>query len=76
MDERTIRPYALQAGVVGDHIAELGTDFVVTVGEQGQGRRLAVLELATRRVPVEAADEAALARTPSCGAGPSGRMPS
>ena len=49
MDDRTIRPYALQAGEGWTyHFAELGIDFVVKVGEQGQGRRLAVFELVTR----------------------------
>ena len=49
MDETTIRPYALQAGQGWSyHFAELGVDFVVKVGEQRQGRRLAVFELTTR----------------------------
>jgi quercetin dioxygenase-like cupin family protein len=49
MDDRTIRPYALNAGEGWTyHFAELGIDFVVKVGEQGQGRRLAVFELTTR----------------------------
>jgi quercetin dioxygenase-like cupin family protein len=49
MDETTIRPYALPAGQGWTyHFAELGIDFVVKVGEQRQGRRLAVFELTTR----------------------------
>src|SRR4051812_1385493 len=48
MDE-TIRPYALPAGQGWTyHFGELGIDFVVKVGEQRQGRRLAVFELTTR----------------------------
>jgi quercetin dioxygenase-like cupin family protein len=49
MDEPTIRPYALPAGQGWTyHFAELGVDFVVKVGEQEHGRRLAVFELTTR----------------------------
>jgi len=49
MDETPIHPYALQAGQGWTyHFAELGIDFVVKVGEQGQGRGLAVFELTTR----------------------------
>jgi quercetin dioxygenase-like cupin family protein len=48
MDE-TIRPYALPAGEGWTYrFAELGIDFVVKVGEQRHGRRLAVFELTTR----------------------------
>ena len=44
-----LRPYALQAAEGWTyHFDELGIDFVVKVGEQGQGRRLAVVELTTR----------------------------
>jgi quercetin dioxygenase-like cupin family protein len=49
MDETTIRPYALQAGQGWTyHFGVLGVDFVVKVGEQGHGRRLAVVEFTTR----------------------------
>ena len=49
MDETTIRPYALQAGQGWTHhFDELGIDFVMKVGEQRHGRRLAVVELTTR----------------------------
>lgn len=49
MDVPPIRPYALQAGQGWTYsFAELGVDFVVKVGEQGQGRRLAVAEFTTR----------------------------
>jgi quercetin dioxygenase-like cupin family protein len=44
-----IRPYALEAGEGwSHHFAELGIDFVVKVGEQRHGRRLALFELTTR----------------------------
>ncbi len=49
MDQTPISPYALQAGEGWTYsFAELGVDFVVKVGEEGQGRRLAVFELTTR----------------------------
>ena len=49
MDETPISPYALKAGEGWTYaFAELGVDFVVKVGEQGQGRRVAVFELTTR----------------------------
>jgi quercetin dioxygenase-like cupin family protein len=49
MDDPMIRPYALEAGQGWSyHFAELGIDFVVKVGEQRHGRRLALFELTTR----------------------------
>jgi quercetin dioxygenase-like cupin family protein len=49
MDAAPMKPYALQDGQGWTyHFAELGVDFVVKVGEQGHGRRLAVFELTTR----------------------------
>ena len=49
MDEPTIHPYALQAGQGWTyHFDVLDVDFVVKVGEHGQGRRLAVFDFTTR----------------------------
>jgi quercetin dioxygenase-like cupin family protein len=49
MTEPTTGPLALPAGQGWTYrFAELGIDFVVKVGEQRQGRRLAVFELTTR----------------------------
>ncbi|WP_188316379.1 cupin domain-containing protein [Solihabitans fulvus] len=46
MDDTTIRPYALAQGTGWTY--NFGVDFVVKVGELGQGRRLAVVEYTTR----------------------------
>jgi quercetin dioxygenase-like cupin family protein len=54
MSEPTTVPYALEAGQGWTYNARPGwtynfdVDFVVKVGEQGQGRRLAVVEYTTR----------------------------
>lgn len=49
MDETTVRPYALRAGEGQTYrFGPLGVDFVVKVGEQSQGRRLAVFEYTTQ----------------------------
>ena len=45
-DGEELRPYALPAG--GGWTYDFGVDFVVKIGELGQGRRLSVVEYATR----------------------------
>ncbi len=46
MSKKTIQPYALKAGQGWTY--DFGVDFVVKLGETGQGRRLAVVEYTTR----------------------------